>query len=67
MKKKERIPVKVWSPNERDMEIVERLEYKTGLNHSNLVRLAIYHFAEFHGVRDGATPRKNLHEKGVRA
>lgn len=66
MKKKERIPVKVWSPNERDMEIVSRLEYKTGLNHSNLVRLAIYHFAEFHNVRD-ASPRKNPLEKGAKS
>lgn len=67
MKKKERIPVKVWAPNERDMEIITRLEYKTGLNHSNLVRLALYHFAEFHGVRDSAPPRKNLLEKGARS
>lgn len=67
MAKRKTQTIRAWAPNDRDLEIVARLERKTGLNHSNLVRLALHHFAEFHGIREDAPQRKNPLEKGAKS
>jgi len=34
----------------RDIEVLEALSVKKGLDHSNVLRLALYHLAEFEGL-----------------
>lgn len=54
-----------WKARPRDLEVLKALEQKKGLDRTNVLRLALYHLAEFEGVHSSVSQKENLPTAGA--